>query len=563
LAKKKRKATESKVPSFTFKQHDSLGAEDAYHDQQFLEECFVETEHYKVLRDVENRRSIVVGRTGAGKTALLLRLKKDMEKAFAIPPEHLSLNFISNSTIIRFLQANGVRLDNFFRLLWRHVFAVEIIRNRFNLQSEDGQSTWFEQIQNQFRNRKHRNAIEYFRQRGGSFWQETDFRVREIVSNFEDEVSGEIGLSSDQLTAKLKGGKKFSEQERIDVTHRSQQIIDSVHMRELSDIIDTVDHILPDKMRPYYILVDRLDENWADDNLRYLLIRALIETVRDFTNVSNLKVVVAIRYDLLERVFQRTRDPGFQEEKYRSLFLDLSWTPQQLTEIMNKRLNLLVSFRYGPSNLSVKDILPVLPGPRHKPTMDYMLERTQLRPRDIIVFFNFCIGEAIGKEKITLQNLKTAEGLYSRDRLVSLQYEWQAEFPHLRHTANKLFSNSPYRFIIDEIDSVATQDLALDFVIDEASKEDPIVSSSYSLVDGRVSVIDLKLFLANIFYSVGFLGLKRTTAESFKYISSVGQRMLTKSEITKETDAEIHPCYWRALGVHERYDEMKLPGFRG
>lgn len=97
----------------------------------------------------------------------------------------------------------------------------------------------------------------------------------------------------------------------------------------------------------------------------------------------------------------------------------------------------------------------------------------------------------------------------------------------------------------------------MDFVIDQSSREDPIVSSSFSLVDGRISVIDLKLFLANIFYSVGFLGLKRTTAESFKYISSVGQRMLTKNEITKKTDAEIHPCYWRALGIRERYDEME------
>lgn len=551
-----RKAREEQ--RFHFEQHDTLGAEDARHDQRFLEECFVYTTHYNVLRDTTSTRSIVVGRTGAGKSALLIKLKDDVEMGFEIRPESLSLNYITNSTIIKFLQQNGVRLDNFFKLLWRHVFAVEVIKNKFNLSTEAGQKSWLFKLENQFRSKKHRNAIEYFVQRGGTFWKDTDFRVREIVTNFENEVSAQVGMSVPQLNAKLKAADKVSEQEKVDVTYRGQTIIDMVHMRELSDIIDTVDHILDDPQRPYYLIIDRLDEGWVEEGLRYLLIRALIETVRDFVDVRNLKIVVAIRHDLLERVFTLTRDPGFQEEKYRSLYLDLSWTPGQLTDIIDRRLNQLVKFRYGKSELTHRDVLPTLKGQRHKPAMEYMIDRTLMRPRDIIVFFNYCVAEAIDREHITLQNFKAAEGSYSEDRLKSLQYEWQSDYPHLTHFITNIFTKSPYRFTVDEIDAIRAQDAALDAVIKEYPRgDDPLVSASYSLVAELITVKDFKQFIAFALYSAGFLGMKRTTAESFKYVSSSGARSMSKNDVTPRTHCEVHPCFWRALGIADAYSDLE------
>jgi hypothetical protein len=39
-----------------------------------------------------------------------------------------------------------------------------------------------------------------------------------------------------------------------------------------------------------YVCVDKLDENWVDGKFRYLLIRSLIETIKDFSAVrENLK----------------------------------------------------------------------------------------------------------------------------------------------------------------------------------------------------------------------------------------------------------------------------------
>jgi len=56
--------------------------------------------------------------------------------AIVISPETLSFNYLANSTILQFFLEAGVKLDLFFKLLWRHVFTVELLRNRYNLKTQ-------------------------------------------------------------------------------------------------------------------------------------------------------------------------------------------------------------------------------------------------------------------------------------------------------------------------------------------------------------------------------------------------------------------------------------------
>ena len=56
---------------FTFRKHATIGAAAAEEDAKFLSECFVDTGDLEVLLDCSDRRRIILGRTGAGKSALL------------------------------------------------------------------------------------------------------------------------------------------------------------------------------------------------------------------------------------------------------------------------------------------------------------------------------------------------------------------------------------------------------------------------------------------------------------------------------------------------------------
>jgi hypothetical protein len=56
--------------AFKFKATDSIGAAGA-EDDDFLDDCFVDTGALDLLSNISDRRLILLGRTGAGKSALL------------------------------------------------------------------------------------------------------------------------------------------------------------------------------------------------------------------------------------------------------------------------------------------------------------------------------------------------------------------------------------------------------------------------------------------------------------------------------------------------------------
>jgi ABC-type ATPase involved in cell division len=65
-----------------------------------------------------------LGRTGAGKTALLKQiLRKHRDTSTELSPEALALNFVTNSSVIQFFEEAGVHLDIFYTLLWRHIIT--------------------------------------------------------------------------------------------------------------------------------------------------------------------------------------------------------------------------------------------------------------------------------------------------------------------------------------------------------------------------------------------------------------------------------------------------------
>ena len=113
---------------FVFKSNQFIGAAAAEQDHYFLSQCFVDTGELDTIRDCEDPRRLLIGRTGAGKTALLARLAEVEDHVINIEPESLALTYIANSNVLKFFAETGVKLDIFYRLLWRHVFCVEILK---------------------------------------------------------------------------------------------------------------------------------------------------------------------------------------------------------------------------------------------------------------------------------------------------------------------------------------------------------------------------------------------------------------------------------------------------
>ena len=288
---------------YRFRSHDHIGAADAESDQAFLRDCFINTGEIDLLLDCNDHRRIILGRTGSGKTALLTQVAERTNGIINIKPESLALAYISNSTILQFVNELGVNLDTFFRLLWRHVFTVEIIKAHFRLDSAAAKEGLMDWLRSQFsdKRRQHEKALAYLEKWGSKFWEQTDYRIEELTTKLENDLKASISSVLPATKITIGGAQALSQEERGTVVERAKYVVNQVQIQELTYVLELLDSILDDPQKRYYIVIDRLDENWVEEGLRYLLIRALIETVRDFRRVRQAKILIAIRHDLLDR----------------------------------------------------------------------------------------------------------------------------------------------------------------------------------------------------------------------------------------------------------------------
>lgn len=535
-----------KTDRFRFRKHATIGAAAAEEDQEYLAECFVDTGDLSTLQDCANPRRIVIGRTGTGKTALLNALARH-ENAILIRPESLSFNYLARSTVLQFFLEAGVKLDLFFRLLWRHVFTVELLKKKYHITNDYTKRSFLERMKEIFtRDKRKERAVEYLLKWGEKFWEETEYRIKEITSKIEDQLKSSIGAKIVELGFSVSNVSKLKDEQRTEVVERGQAVINSIQMRELSDILDFLDEdIFVDEKQNFYLYVDKLDEQWIDDKFRYLLIRSLIETLRDFIKVTNVKPIIALRNDLIERVFRLTRDAGFQEEKYRSLYLPLTWKEKQLKELLDIRVNHLVRQSYTKKRVHYKDLLPSkING---EPAIEHMLQRTLLRPRELIEFFNTCMEQAQGRPTITKNMLFAAEGTYSKNRLRSLQDEWFADYPTLIDFTSVL-RKQPSHFEIGEIDRREVEDFCLTYHINNYDKRDELSSCAKNLAEGIIDTQAFLNFLFHVFYRTGVVGLKTETFESFQW-SIYGPSTIAAQTIGPFTRVCVHPMFWRVLGI--------------
>jgi hypothetical protein len=129
---------------------------------------------------------------------------------------------------------------------------------------------------------------------------------------------------------------------------RIKKIISAEQASELGAVIDLLSDLGADEgnFKHYYIIIDRLDEGWVDISVRFKLIRGLVESLKAFRKIRDLKILVAARSDVLERVVQETRDLTFQWEKLEDYFVQLKWSKALLKQLIDLRITRLFKKQY-------------------------------------------------------------------------------------------------------------------------------------------------------------------------------------------------------------------------
>jgi hypothetical protein len=211
----------------------------------------------------------------------------------------------------------------------------------------------------------------------------------------------------------------------------------------------------------------------------------------------------------------------------------------------------LLSSRYSKnSKLTYADILPATVS--GVDAIDYILERTLMRPRDVIEFLNICIKEvSLETGFITEDTILDAEAEYSQSRLNALAFEWFNDYPGLKRWT-KILNSKKISFNVNEISENDILEILIDYIDNPPETDygsvDLLLKLALDTRDEKISVETLKNRLMHIFYSIGLVGIKNSGDRKISWSdSSKYGKSLT--DIEPETEIRIHPCYVRSLRI--------------
>jgi hypothetical protein len=527
----------------------TLGGQQAEADP-LLTEAFYPSSDYQVISSKSDPRCFIVGRTGSGKSAALQHLEEEHgEHVIRINPEDLSLPYITETQVIRYLDELNVNLDLFWIALWKHVLLVEIIRHRYKVNSPAAKTKMMQALRDKLaRDPGKKAALEYLDEFEGRFWCETDERVRDITDKFTKTIGGQIEATATSfgipIGATLGSIRNESTEVKTQQAERFQRVVNATQLAKLNKMIEVLNEDVLDEQHQTWIVIDDLDRDWVDERLANDLIRCLFRTVLDLKRVANLKVLVALRTNIFQELDFGKRGGG-QEEKFRSLVLTVRWTRYDLESLLDQRVQIAAP-RVGLEASTLQDLLPHANRTRN-PT-DFIFERTLLRPRDAIAFMNECLARGIGKTRLTWDDITKAEGAYSSERLLALRDEWKSTYPGIDQALAK-FRGCSARLSRQELQR-RLEDIML-------LLSDPAFPGVMWLTDisnrmwapSDASWFELFQPLTSLLFGIGFLGFSRRPSSPPIFYMDDPLVMEQESNFEDSSVFYVHQTYRAGLDI--------------
>ncbi len=527
-----------------------IGKVSAEADDQFLIKCFFDHPALAALKEKEAPEMFLVGGTGSGKTAILRMLEHSAQNSLELDVKEMAMRYIANSDVIQFLRSIDVDLDLFFQSLWKHVLCLEFIRLKFNVTDVEGSKYAFSRIyENFFHDRSKERALSYLKCYEDKFWITMDENVREVTERLEQDVSAQLGTEISKYKSSAGYARSLSQEKKSQLQKKSQQFISPEVLSNLGKLIEMLSEYTKKDQDLYFILIDGLDESWIDEDIKYQLIWSLYSSMKGLRRITNLRIVAALRSDLVEKTFQETNLSQIQVEKFEDYVFRLKWNSNQLKELVNKRINYLFRYKYSKTDVFFEDIFTSKVNRKEK-AFDFIIDRSMLRPRDFISFVNACMETAEGSSQINSTNIISAEKLYSENRRQALIGEWKNTTQCIEPLIDILkYKPKSFRCV-----DLMNNDFAID--LNHAMTElriDPKdsilrMTENVKSIGGNIEDIDVFREVIQRLYLIGAIGLKINKGEAVKWFYK-DQKAISKSSVDSDTTVRIHPMLYTALGI--------------
>lgn len=468
-----------------------FGKDDAESDAVsggLLHEGFLKTAAYESA--LMGRKHLIVGRKGSGKSAICMMLaaaSSANDSASLITPDEISADEI------RRFELPGITAEQSKALLWRYVLAVQVAKYIVSHARHYHQGQRMVAI----------DTVRDFLIANGEL---DDLRVHEKFWRLIQRIRAHISL--DAFGIKLD----------IDASAPSPGI-------EASTTIDVIEQRVADAIpvlrcprdHPRLILlVDQLEKVWSNDPDSDLMVIGLLSASQHvMSRFPGVRCVVFLRTDIYDAL-------QFQDsDKFHGSEMRIDWNPDRLADLVLRRAQASIGRRIKNNELWGSLFPGVMDG---KPTSGYIVDRTLMRPRDVIQLCNLCrdTAEKNGHTVITSADVSEAVVQYSNWKLMDLVNEWRVNYPYLAELL-VLFQSSSYVLTREAVE------LRLTTITNSLAGRYPQHGSAFTLT----GVLD-------ILYGVGFLGVIRDHKTTYVYDDP-------NSIEANEGQFVVHPCFRDAL----------------
>ena len=372
--------------------HLDLGDVAAENEIGGLREYFVPTGQSIIAR--QGHAPLVVGRKGSGKTAIFYEIRNSEGRGIHDLVLDLRPEGHQFTRLREFAEAKlSIGMQEFALTgFWTYLLLTEIARKLL-----DGDSSLARRDPDRLR------------------------RYQELESAYAAHNPGEAVDFPQRLVYYVDGFVSQGDESVVS----AETLMQSLYVGEVIPLRDSVVEYMQHK-DSVWLLVDNLDKNWpigGSQSIDILLLRSLLEAtrkLRDQLQDRNVefKSLVFLRSDVYEHLVEEVPDKG------KDTAIRLQWNdPEAFERIVERRIltstDLRGEFR--------DEVWPSVCAPlvRTEDSFGFILERTLMRPRDLLMFLRRCIETAInrGHNRILEEDILFAEKGYSNDILLNVQYE--------------------------------------------------------------------------------------------------------------------------------------------
>jgi hypothetical protein len=378
-----------------------LGDVAAENEIEALRKYFVKTPQFQ--QTIQGHTQIVVGRKGVGKTAIFygvreaLRLSKSGITLDLKPDGHQLIKL--REAIVEKL-SEGCQ-NHTLVMFWEYLLLLEIAkkildRDVSRAYSDPGSLRKYKELETAYR--RHVAADE------GDFSERILALVDRMISAFTDKLSGEA-ISTADLTA-------------------------LVHRTDLGPLRDALLGYLS-RSDEIWILFDNIDKGWPAKGTRpedITSVRCLLDASRKVQRMftargQQTRTVIFLRKDVYDLLLDQTPDRG------KDAAVNLDWSdPELIKALLARRIRSSAGIEGDFDSLWMQICDPHIRG---EDSFRYLLDRTFLRPRDVLNFARLSVQIAVSRDHVRVLegDFLSAEQTFSADMLNDLRHEIRDVFP--------------------------------------------------------------------------------------------------------------------------------------